>query len=364
MNILFLNWRDIKNPSSGGAEILTHELMKGLVKRGHNVTLFTSYFHGSKKQEILNGVRILREGKQDVRTLFSSVHYKAYLFYKNHKGFDLLVDEIHGVPFFTPLYVKGEKVALVCEVAGSLWDFAVKFPFNIFGKIIERIYPFFYHDTLFLTISNSSKKEMQNIGFGKISVLPMGSNTAIISKLSNKTEPNIIFLARVSKAKGAEEALKALKIVEKEISNIRLWIVGPINKNYKNYLLRLINQANLSKNVKIYGEVSEKEKIEILDKAYLLISPSQKEGWGLTIHEAGARGVPSIVYNVPGLCDVVRDGLNGIICKRNTPEELSKNILKLFDDKRSYMKLQMGAIEERKKHTWDKTIEVFLKEVQ
>ena len=38
MNILILNWRDIKNPKSGGAEILTHELAKGLVNKGHKVT--------------------------------------------------------------------------------------------------------------------------------------------------------------------------------------------------------------------------------------------------------------------------------------------------------------------------------------
>lgn len=364
MNILFLNWRDIRNPYSGGAEILTHELMKGLVKRGHSVTLFTSFFHGSEKEETIDGVRVIREGKQDARTLFSSVHYKAYLFYKNHKGFDLVVDEIHGVPFFTPLYVRGERVALVCEVAGNLWDFAVKFPFNFFGKIIERIYPIFYRNTLSLTISESSKKEMRKIGFRKIYVLPMGSNTPINSKVLNKSEPNLIFLARVSKAKGVEDALKALKIVKGQIFNIRLLIVGPINKNYKKYLLKLINQTNLSKNVRIYGEVSEEEKIEFLDEAYLLVSPSQKEGWGLTIHEAGARGVPSVVYDVPGLKDVVKDGINGIICERNRPEELSKNILKLLNDKKLYMRLQKGAIEERKKQTWDKTIEMFLKEVQ
>ncbi len=62
MKILILNWRDIKNPNGGGAEILTHELAKGWVKSGHNVTQFSSSFKGSKPQEIIDKVKFARKG--------------------------------------------------------------------------------------------------------------------------------------------------------------------------------------------------------------------------------------------------------------------------------------------------------------
>src|SRR3989344_1247979 len=47
MRVLILNWRDIKNPKSGGAEIVTLEHAKYWVKRGHNVTIFTPFKNSS-----------------------------------------------------------------------------------------------------------------------------------------------------------------------------------------------------------------------------------------------------------------------------------------------------------------------------
>src|SRR3989344_4172635 len=187
MKILILNWRDIKNPLSGGAEILTHELSKRLVAKGHIITQFSSYFYLAKEEETLDGVRIIREGNPDARTLLNSVQFKAYRRYKKEfEGkVDLVIDEVHGIPFFTPFYVKEKKVALICEVAGDLWDIAVSFPFNILGKIIEKIYPFFYSKVKIITISSSSKKELSEIGFNssKINIIPMGSNSNVVNSL-------------------------------------------------------------------------------------------------------------------------------------------------------------------------------------
>ena len=58
MKILILNWRDIKNPRAGGAEVLTHEMAKGWVQAGHNVTFFTASFKGAKPEEVLDGVNV------------------------------------------------------------------------------------------------------------------------------------------------------------------------------------------------------------------------------------------------------------------------------------------------------------------
>jgi len=82
MNILVLNWRDIKNPLSGGAEILTHEIAKRIVASGNHVLLFSSDFPGASNKEIIDGVEIIRQGKADIRSFINSVHFKAFLFYQ------------------------------------------------------------------------------------------------------------------------------------------------------------------------------------------------------------------------------------------------------------------------------------------
>ena len=163
MNILIFNWRDIKNPSSGGAEILTHEIAKFLVKKKNNVILFSSRFDGSAKKEIIDGVKIIREGKSVARYFLQSVHFKAFQRYKREfaGNIDLVIDEVHGLPFFTPLYIKEKKVALVCEVAGDLWIKMFGKLLGTIGKLIEIIYlRFIYRFTPFLTISHSAEKDL------------------------------------------------------------------------------------------------------------------------------------------------------------------------------------------------------------
>src|SRR5665811_1558618 len=98
MDILLYNWRDIKNPEAGGAEVFTHENAKRWVEKGHNITWFTSVFPGCKKEEIIDGVNIIRDGGK------FTVYLKAREYYqKQFKGkFDVIIDEINTMPFFNP----------------------------------------------------------------------------------------------------------------------------------------------------------------------------------------------------------------------------------------------------------------------
>jgi hypothetical protein len=76
VKILIFNWRDIKNPSAGGAEVFTHENAKRWVEKGRSVTLFTSAFPNCAKEEVIDGVKIIRAGGK------YTVYYQAYIFYK------------------------------------------------------------------------------------------------------------------------------------------------------------------------------------------------------------------------------------------------------------------------------------------
>lgn len=365
MKILILNWRDIKNPLSGGAEILTQELASGFVKKGHVVTQISARFNGAKNEEVIDGVKIVRSGNPDARSLFNSVHFAAYKLYK--KDFqgkvDLVIDEVHGIPFFTIFYVREKKVALICEIAGDLWNIAVGFPFNIFGKIIEKIYPNFYKNIPVITISESSRKELEENGFLKsqVKVIPMGSNSNIVSDLPKKEkDKTLIFVSRLSKTKGVVDAIRAVEILKKNIPDIKLWVVGRGENSFVNELEKLVKDLNLKESVKFFDYVSEQKKEELLTRAHILIAPSVKEGWGLTVHEAGARATPAVVYDVPGLRDIVINNVNGIICSENNPQSLSENIQKILIDNALYANLQKGSISERKKHTWENTTDKFL----
>jgi len=365
MKILILNWRDIKNPLSGGAEVLTHEMAKRWIRWGHQVTQFSATFPGGEKEEIIDGVRVIRRGKPDIRSFSLPVHFWAFWYYltKFRGKFDVVVDEIHGIPFFTPLFVKEKKVALICEVAKEIWDQMFKFPWNLAGRLVEKFYFKIYKNIHFLTISPSTKKDLISAGIpsSNITILPMGVTLNLPKKLPPKeSSPTFIFVGRLCKMKGIDEAIGAFSLLIKDFPRAKFWIVGDGEKEYVDYLKRLVRHKKLKNQVKFFGFVSEKEKFKLLAKAHLLLHPSRREGWGLVVHEANSVDTPVVAYNSPGLRDVVKNGKNGLLCQENTSENMAQLTIRLLKNKTLYQKLQKGGLDEVKSHTWEQTAKVAL----
>lgn len=366
MRILILNWRDIKNPSSGGAEILTHEIAKRWVSQGHSVTQFSSTFKGAESAELIDGVKVIRRGHPDARYLFNSVHFKAFWYYvKNFRGkIDVVIDEVHGLPFFTPFFVQEKIVVLICEVAGNLWVKLYGPIFGTIGRIVENCYlRFIYRSLKYLTISDSTRKDLINKGVNRdlITVLPMGITKPEIDK-KYKKEKNLtlLYVGRLSKSKGIEDTILGFKTIVSKVPGSTLWIVGRGEDKYTSELKKMIDSLHLLRSVEFFGFVTERKKFELMSRAHILVSASLKEGFGLTIPEAGSVHTPAIVYRTAGLSDIVIDGKSGIICKKNTPQELSHAVLRIWQDKILYGKLSEGAYEESKKYSWNKTSKVAL----
>ena len=64
MKILVLNWKDIKNPDVGGAEIILYELAKRWIKKGHQITWFSRSFKNALPEETIDGIKIVRRGNK------------------------------------------------------------------------------------------------------------------------------------------------------------------------------------------------------------------------------------------------------------------------------------------------------------
>lgn len=352
MRILIFNWRDIKNPLAGGAEVLTHEHAKRWVEKGHRVTLFSSAFPGYKKEEIIDGVRIIRAGNR------LTVYHQAFRYYKKcfQGQYDIVIDQINTIPFFTPLYVKEPLLAHINQLAREVWFHEIPFPFSLLGFLIEPWYLKIYRNIPVVTISQSSKEDLLNLGFSKtnIQIIPMGVNLQIRRRENKEKEPTLIWVNRIIKSKRLEHALKTFEYVRRKIPNAKLWIVGPISPSYQNKLQRQVQKLGL-KDVIFHNFVEEKRKQELIQKAHLIISTSVREGWGLTITEANALGTPALVYNVAGLRDSTKNNKTGLICEKNTPQVLAENIIKLLKNNSLYQRLQEGAYRWGKEFSWDKS---------
>lgn len=359
MNILIFSWRGPNHPNAGGAEISTHEHAKGWVKAGHNVTLFTSYYQGAKETEQIDGVTIIQRGRQ-----LLGVQWEAFKWYNfdSHLKFDLVVDQFHGIPFFTPLYVKVRKLGFIHEVTKEVWRLnQFPIPFNFFvgaiGKIIEPSIFRLYKNVQFMTVSDSTKEDlvMWGIPKGRITVVHNGNNHPNIGKLPTKEKKKTaIYLGAISKDKGIEDGLKIFSYIDQKEDNWQFWIVGKSKQRYLQVLKRLSRDFGINEKLKFWGYVSEKEKYELLARAHVLVNPSIREGWGLVVIEAADMGTPTVGYNVPGLRNSIKDGKTGILCNPN-PVDCSDAIISLLSDKNRYKGLRKNCFKWSKEFSWEKS---------
>lgn len=372
-----LNWRDLKNPKSGGAEVLTEGILRELVLHGHDITLFCARFPGALSHELVSGYRVIRRGQ------FWSVHVAAWWHWMTHfrkEHFDIVIDQIHGLPFFTPLYIRSRKIksgdstrkfspeifAFIHEVAGEIWFKMYPFPISLIGYLIEKIYFRLYRQYDFITVSESTKEDLMKMGIPaeRISIIPEAINPiqhSNTSTLQHSSSPSIIYVGRIAPMKRVDELIDAFGLVLKEIPDAKLWIVGGGEKNYIESLKSLSPchpgagrdpRFPSASPVTFFGKVSEEKKYELMASATVLASASLKEGFGLVILEAGSVGTPAVVYNIHGFRDAVQNGKTGILCEENSPENLAQNLRKVIKDKNLRATLGVHAREYSKQFTF------------
>lgn len=358
MNILILSWRDPGHPKAGGAEFVTHQHAKAWVKVGHAVTLFTSSYQGAKPEEIIDGVKYKRRGSQ-----YLTVHIFAFFWYLfQDQQFDLVIDNFHGLPFFTPLYIRVKKIAFIHEVAKGLWflnplPWPLNWTIGIAGYLSEPFIFLLYKQTPFMTGAKSTKDDLIALGISEsnITIISHGITVSKSSLKLKEKKPTITYFGVLSKDKGIEDALRCFSILNKQ-GDFNFWIIGrPETWRYMKKLDKLIKELDLSGKIKMWGFVPEKLKFQLLARSHILINPSAREGWGLVVLEGSAMGTPTIGYNVPGLRDSIVDKQTGILCTNNTPKDLSSNVTLLLSRKTYFHEMCLNAIKWSKSFSWEKS---------
>lgn len=359
MNILIFSWRGPRHPNAGGAEISTHEHAKGWVRGGFSVTLFTSYYPGAKRDEVIDGIRVIRRGKQVFGVQWEA--FKWYIF-ESHSKFDLVVDQFHGIPFFTPLFVKIKKLAFIHEVTKEVWWMNPwPKPFNLIPSIIGSafeplVFKIFYHNIPFMTVSQSTKDDLIKWGIPKVKVTVVhnGINVAKLVKLPPKEKKKTaIFLGALSKDKGIENALKIFSLISRKENDWQFWVVGKSDSKYLSYLKNLAKNLGILNKITFFGFVTESKKFELLAKAHILVNPSIREGWGLVVIEAASVGTPTIAFNVPGLRDSVKNHDTGLLCEGSV-KEFADLVVELLNDQKKYQRMCKDAISWSRSFSWDK----------
>jgi glycosyltransferase involved in cell wall biosynthesis len=166
--------------------------------------------------------------------------------------------------------------------------------------------------------------------------------------------PTVLYLGRLRRYKRVDLILKALALLKGRGVRAHLLIAGKGDEEQ-----RLKDEArtlNFSDDeVRFLGFVSEEEKVELLQRVWVHILTSPKEGWGISIVEAAACGTPTVASDAPGLRDSVRQGETGFLVGHGDVEALAERIQLLVQDGDLRRRMGLAAREFAEGLSWERT---------
>jgi glycosyltransferase involved in cell wall biosynthesis len=282
---------------------------------------------------------------------------KAMIWYQQHKPFDLVIDQHHGIPWYAPWWCKTNSVAYIHEVLGPIWNAFYSWPISAMGQFQERRTHRLYRNVPFWTPSESTKRALLANGVRNITVLPNGTDTTPLAKLDDKTISlplRLVVVCRLAANKRVDHAILVVKLLLAKGIKTQLTIVG--GGEVERSLKQLVEKLGLTKEIIFAGPLAEFEKNEALRNAHFLVHTSIREGWGLNVIEANAMGVPAVVYPVDGLVDSTIQDVTGIITPEESPESMAACLEDVLKTPAKYDAYRLRAWERSKAFAWDKVL--------
>lgn len=364
MNILWLSWKDITHNNSGGAEISGEQHAIAWVNAGHKVHWVSTNYKNSERHTEKDGVTYEHIGQKWMWFL-GIIH--ILFFFKWiavwNKHYDLVIDEIHGPPLLTPLYVKKRKIVIIHEVAGDIWKKTVPFPISwIMQHVVEPLFFKVYNNVPIIAGSQTTIEDLQAIGIHRknITFIPYGVTIPdTITEFPKEHNPTVIFLSQLRPMKGFDRVYQSFIEIQKQLPSIKLWVVGDDSLPYAQEFKEKVLQEQSDNQVKFFGKVSQEKKFELLSRAHLILHGSYKEGWGLVVIEANAVGTPAVVFDAAGLRNSIDNTKTGFIAKDQN--EFVAQVVQLLTDNSQYSQIQQNARQWSKQFSWQNSTTESLK---
>lgn len=354
--VVFLSWRDTRNPEGGGAERYLEQVARGLAARGVRVTVFCAAHEQAPADEVVDGVRFVRRGS---KTSVYAAGVRALR--RGELGEpDLVVDVQNGMPFFSRLGTRAPVTVLVHHVHREQWP--VVYP-GLVGRVgwwlERRVAPRFYRRSQYVAVSRATRHELTRLGVDhhRVAVVHNGTDPALPVATARSSSPMLVTVGRLVPHKQVEHAIDTAVALRPHHPGLRLHVVG--SGWWEEQLREHASRVDPAGDVVVFeGEVDEQRKHELYARAWLQLLPSVKEGWGLVVGEAGMHATPTVAYaSAGGTRESVEHDVSGLLVDDH--DELTAEVDGLLGDPERLEKLSDGAVRVSHTFTWEHTQESF-----
>jgi glycosyltransferase involved in cell wall biosynthesis len=331
VRILVVNWNDRENPYAGGAEIHLHELFGRLAGWGHEVDLIASGWQGAPERAVVDGIRVLRVGGRHSFALRGRGAVRRAL---RQEVYDVLVEDVNKLPLFLPGLTPLPFVTIVPHLFGTTAFTEASWPVASLVWAAELPIPWAYQRTAFHAISESTRDDLVQRGVARerITVIHPGVDATWYCPdpaTPRAPAPAFLYVGRLRRYKGVEFALRAVALARETRPDITLDICGQGEDRPRLEALARDLGLEQAGGTRFLGFVPEDDKRRLMRRAWAVVFPSPKEGWGISNVEAAACGTPALASDSPGLRESVQHEVTGYLVPHGDWRALAARMLEL-----------------------------------
>ncbi|PWB53643.1 MAG: hypothetical protein C3F06_05880 [Candidatus Methanoperedenaceae archaeon] len=386
-------------PAGGGASTTIESMVKALCKRGHQVHLVYPIFDvslTSLKNEKSSQIPNLKLHPIYVKSKFTFKYFKIYDFFTRKLLFQEMFKECNDIiksehiDYIISHFHESTEIGIIGQNLSDVYNIPhiVKvhdiYPFiSLTPEIIYSILNYSNNKKVMrlsnlIQFPNKSMREKAvkryNFNIKKSAILPNGlfmddfNESRINLNRKIEQEVNFVFVGGLYRNRRLYNILYSISEINKEYNfNLNLYIVG--DGVEKPNLIKFISGNKLTRFVKILGNLSHNEVLEILNKSHIGIGPMEKNSISefqmpIKIIEYMAMGLPWIAYGHDGIIEL-NDSKCGIIIRSSSINVIKSEILSLINDRPKYELMSKCCREYAIEHfDWNKNIERFLDSIE
>ncbi|RJR28273.1 glycosyltransferase family 1 protein [candidate division WWE3 bacterium] len=357
--------------NKGGKEKRLYEISTRLAEKGYDVHIYCMNWWNGERDRTENGVHLhaisplipLYAGPR--RSIKQGILFGLACFKMIKENWDVIeVDHMPYFPIFSMRIVCWLKRKKMYAVWHEVWgkEYWQEYLGNFKGQIayiLERLTVLL--PDMIVANSNHTSKRLGNILGSKkeITTIPLGIEFDKVQSVEpDKETSDIIYVGRLLKHKNVDLLIKSVAEIVKSKPDIRCTIIGEGPEQES--LEKLVEEMKLENNIFLKGRIESHDKVFALMKASkVFVSLSEREGFGVTVLEAQACGIPVVLTKHPlNASQDLLSSQNSYAVEINI-YSLTSEILRLLKDKFS----REACINEVRGNDWSEIVNNYIERV-
>jgi len=357
MRILYIACGSGSDQTIGGSLARTLEIAKRIAKNNHVYFLTTSggrtAVKGDFPADCVFEIKTPLSGYNDdpgyfTKQLYSylCVFFGCFSVIRRIPECDLVYTDSDGLWDIIPAFIyriknsRAKWIAMTHHLITLRRDNTKSFIFSLINTILQRVCFFLIAKStdailiLETATGEAVKDYFTKLGYKKkfYSVRNGIDLQALQKAAAQEKKYAACFFGFLRPSKGLYDLVPIWKEVVKANPQATLLIIGGILSTYRVFLEKEIARDGLQNNIIIKGYVADRnESIKLVKQCHIFISPSHEEGWGITVMECLACGLPGVVWNLASYEKIIKSGV--VKVPLGNLEKFAKEVTKLLAER-------------------------------